>query len=132
MKIVPNTDPQPFAAQNFTGPGDVQRLYVPVAEGNFGMATVVHHCDGSTSKPHSHAGGQYLFFVEGLGFVAEQGEAGVVESTVAPGTLVVTAPGITHWHGAAAHADATVFSVTWGEIDWKHETQDGAEQQPAG
>ena len=66
---------------------------------------------GARSDWHSHPGGQVLYVVSGIARSAEEG--GEV-MTAGPGDSIHTAPGVTHWHGAAPHAPMVHLSITHG------------------
>ncbi|HEX6348510.1 MAG TPA: cupin domain-containing protein [Candidatus Dormibacteraeota bacterium] len=76
---------------------------------------VVGFQDGARTHWHSHAGGQILHVVEGAGRTQVRGEA---ETELHPGDVVRVAPGVEHWHGAAAGASMTHVAVSLGSTEW--------------
>jgi quercetin dioxygenase-like cupin family protein len=52
---------------------------------------------GSRTRPHTHPGEQYLYFLRGNGFVHVEGEE---EQRVEEGGIVVVPAGVVHMHGA--------------------------------
>jgi quercetin dioxygenase-like cupin family protein len=63
---------------------------------------------GARTAWHTHALGQTLFVIFGLGWVQRQG--GPVEE-IRPGDLVWIAPGEKHWHGATPTIPMTHIAV---------------------
>lgn len=58
---------------------------------------------------HKDAGGQILIFTDGSGYVQEKGQP---KYLVRKGDIVKSAPGVEHWHGAAAEIGATHIAIT--------------------
>lgn len=68
----------------------------------------VHFTPGARTAWHSHALGQYLHVVEGVGIVQERDDEIHV---LRPGATIYTAPGVWHWHGAAADHFMTHLAI---------------------
>ena len=81
----------------FTGDawGDV--LHEPGPGEPGARANLVLFGPGGRTWWHRHAAGQSIYVTGGGGFIKTEGELGV---EIAPGDLVVVAPGEWHWHGA--------------------------------
>lgn len=58
---------------------------------------------------HKDAGGQILIFTDGSGYVQEKGQP---KYLVHKGDIVKSAPGVEHWHGAAAEIGTTHIAIT--------------------
>jgi 4-carboxymuconolactone decarboxylase len=88
-------DPGP--EQFFVGDVKVQMVHRPEpAAGDFEVVAVAFD-RGARTRPHTHTHDQFLYFVEGDGFVHI---AGADEQRVSPGTIMVVPSGILHMHGA--------------------------------
>lgn len=81
-------------AERFTGDVHVD-VVVGIPEAGF-SAFAVHFTPGAHTAWHSHAAGQVLHCIEGLGLVVTADEVIVLR----PGMTVWTPPGQRHWHGA--------------------------------
>jgi quercetin dioxygenase-like cupin family protein len=94
----------------------------------------VHFTPGARTAWHSHALGQYLHVVEGVGLVQERGdEATVLRS----GDTVFTPPGVWHWHGASADQLMTHLAIwqapeSGDESEWGEHVSDDEYRQAAG
>jgi quercetin dioxygenase-like cupin family protein len=84
-------------AENFTGDVYIDAVAEPTDASRF-VANLVHFTPGARTNWHTHARGQTIFVLEGIGRC--QHEGGPVEE-IRPGDRVVFAPGERHWHGAA-------------------------------
>ncbi|OPX05199.1 cupin domain-containing protein [Mycobacterium sp. AT1] len=90
---------------------------------------IAHFAPGARTAWHSHAVGQTLHIIQGIGLVQCRG-GDVIE--VHPGDTIYTPPGEWHWHGAAADRYMSHLSVTEApepgtvpEADWGcHVTED--------
>jgi quercetin dioxygenase-like cupin family protein len=82
-------------AERFTGDVYVD-MVVQAPEAGFSVGAV-HFTPGAHTAWHSHAAGQALHCVEGLGLVVTADEVIVLRA----GDTVWTPPGVRHWHGAA-------------------------------
>ena len=58
---------------------------------------------------HKEGGGQILIFTDGSGYVQERGQP---KYLVSKGDVVKSAPGVEHWHGAAAEIGTTHIAIT--------------------
>ena len=81
----------------------------------------VHFTPGARTAWHSHALGQYLHVAEGVGLVQERGEE---IHLLRQGDTIFTAPGVWHWHGAAADHFMTHLAV-WQAPDSGSESEWG-------
>ena len=86
----------------------------------------VHFTPGARTAWHSHALGQYLHVVEGIGLVQERGEHIAVLN---PGDTIYTAPGVWHWHGATPDHLMTHLAIwqapeTGSESEWGEHVSD--------
>ena len=66
---------------------------------------------GMRSYWHCHAGGQIMMVDQGVGRVQKRGER---VRTLRRGETEYAAPGIEHWHGAAADSSALFFQTSIG------------------
>jgi 4-carboxymuconolactone decarboxylase len=64
---------------------------------------------------HSHEGGQLLYVISGAGRYQERGKA---VRPLRDGDVVVAAPGVEHWHGAAPERALSHVAVSSGETTW--------------
>jgi quercetin dioxygenase-like cupin family protein len=64
---------------------------------------------GARAAWHTHPAGQALIVTAGLGWV--QREGGPVEEMRPGGDVVRIAPGVKHWHGAAATTSVTHIAL---------------------
>ena len=83
-------------AERFTGDVYVDTL-VSNPDARFSVFAV-HFTPGAHTAWHSHAAGQMLHCLEGLGLVVTADEVIVLR----PGVTVWTPPGQRHWHGAGS------------------------------
>lgn len=101
------TSPVAGPARNFTGSVEVDSAFEGLGASRVTGARVRFR-PGARSNWHSHALGQTLIVTSGRGLVQEEG--GAVRE-IGPGDVVVTAPGVKHWHGAAPDSAMTHFAV---------------------
>jgi quercetin dioxygenase-like cupin family protein len=85
-------------------------------------AALVRFEAGARSHWHRHAGGQYLYGVEGEGRVQSRG--GEVVSILV-GHVVHAAPGEEHWHGAGVDQPFAQLAISLGEVEWLGPVEDG-------
>jgi quercetin dioxygenase-like cupin family protein len=85
-------------AETFTGIVTVTPLYNATSENPAG-AGYVEFTPGARSFWHSHPAGQTIVVVSGSGWVQQEGGEKIA---LKPGDVVVTPPGVKHWHGASA------------------------------
>ncbi len=83
--------------ETFTGDVYIDAVAEPTETSRF-TANMVHFTPGARTAWHTHARGQTIYVIEGVGRC--QHEGGPVEE-IRPGDRVVFAPGERHWHGAA-------------------------------
>jgi quercetin dioxygenase-like cupin family protein len=84
-----------------------------------GNVSMVRYEPGARSHWHSHSGGQFLYVVEGEGWVQSRGED---PRGVGPGDGVSFAPGEVHWHGAKKNEILAHVTVTTGKPTWFEES----------
>lgn len=96
------------AAENFTGSVRNDRLFSPTEPSRVSGATVTFE-PGARSAWHTHPVGQLLVVTAGVGWVQREG-ASIEE--MRPGDVVWIAPGVKHWHGAAATTAVTHTAIT--------------------
>ena len=121
-----NVQPKPATSKNpstqFVGDAWVDPIVGPQSEGQRMSAARVRFSPGAHSNWHSHALGQTLHVVAGVGLVQARGGE-VIE--IHPGDTIVTPPGEWHWHGggpgtfmthlAVQEADEDGQTTYWGE-----------------
>jgi quercetin dioxygenase-like cupin family protein len=73
---------------------------------------------GARSAWHTHAAGQHLVVVSGVGLTQEWGKP---IQEIRPGDVVSCPPGVKHWHGAAPTTAMTHLAIT-GTVDGKNVT----------
>ncbi|OFB35874.1 cupin [Mycolicibacterium sp. (ex Dasyatis americana)] len=127
MNISRGSDRPPAAgpASNFTGQVTVTPLF-----GATGYSATsggqVSFTPCARSAWHTHPAGQTLIVTEGTGWVQEWGQP---KQQIAAGDVVVTEPGVKHWHGATAETAMTHIaiqdSVDGTNVQWlEHVTDD--------
>jgi quercetin dioxygenase-like cupin family protein len=88
-------------------------------------ASIVSFTPGARTAWHSHALGQTLYVVSGIGRIQIEGEP--VEE-IGPGDTVVIPPGARHWHGAAPNRMFSHLAMSerneGGESDWFEQVSD--------
>ena len=109
MQISPIGDrpPNPGPASTFTGQVTVTPLfgatsYSPTSGGQVSFSPCAR------SAWHTHPAGQTLIVTAGTGWVQEWGRA---KQQITAGDVIVTAPGVKHWHGAAAETPLTHIAI---------------------
>lgn len=119
---------QQIAPQTSKGPaewfsGDVYPTLLLSGSGQSRVRIAsVHFTPGAHTAWHSHAVGQNLHIVEGTAKIQERG--GPVQ-TLHPGDTVYTAPGVEHWHGAAADSFMVHLAIWEAPDDGGTETNWG-------
>lgn len=83
-------------AQYFTGTVRVDPLFAAAAPSTMAGAAVTFE-PGARSAWHTHPAGQVLIVTSGVGRVQQWG--GKVQE-IRPGDVIITPPGVKHWHGA--------------------------------
>ncbi len=109
-----STDTVKGPADWFTGDVYIDAVAVPV-DPSRAQANLVHFTPGARTAWHTHALGQTIFVVEGVGLCQTRGEAVQV---IRPGDRVYFAPGEDHWHGAASSRFMVHLAVN--EVDASH------------
>jgi quercetin dioxygenase-like cupin family protein len=82
---------------NFVGTVLHEEVFAPEAPSKL-RASRVSFAPGGRTNWHTHAVGQVLYVLSGVGRYQPAGEAVQV---IKAGDTVVIAPGVKHWHGAA-------------------------------
>jgi quercetin dioxygenase-like cupin family protein len=78
----------------------------------------VSFAPGGRTYWHSHKGGQILIVTSGAGIVrCRSGEGG----DITVGDVVFIAPGIEHWHGAAADTTMVHLAISLQGHNWLDE-----------
>ena len=102
----------------FTGRVRVDPLFQAQAPARAAAAMVTFE-PGARTAWHSHPLGQTLVVLSGVGRV--QREGGPVEE-IRPGDVVITPPGVRHWHGAAPTTAMTHIAIQEAldgrPVDW--------------
>lgn len=88
---------QPGPVAQFTGRVWVETLFVPTDTTRAGGVQVTFE-PGARSAWHTHPRGQTLLVTAGVGRIQRRG--GAVEE-IRAGDVIVTPPGVEHWHGAS-------------------------------
>lgn len=112
------------SAETFTGAVRNDRLFTATAPSRMSGASVTFE-PGARSAWHTHPVGQVLMVTAGVGWVQRDG--GPVEE-MRPGDVVWIAPGVKHWHGAAATTGVTHIAlqehVEGQVVDWMEKVSD--------
>jgi len=105
-------------AVNFTGTVWVQQLIEPDSAFNIPVGYVTFE-PGARSHWHSHAGGQVLLAMGGIGYYQEKGKPIRV---LRKGDSVKCPPNVPHWHGASPTAGFRQVAITpntaTGRVNW--------------
>ncbi len=105
-------------ATTFTGTVWVQQLIEPDSAFNIPVGYVTFE-PGARSYWHSHAGGQVLLAMGGIGYYQEQGKAIQI---LRKGDAVKCPPNVPHWHGASPTVGFTQVAITpntaKGRVAW--------------
>lgn len=102
------TAPAAGPARNFIGSVQVDTAFRGAGPSRLSGARVTFQ-PGARTNWHSHALGQTLLIASGRGFVQDEG--GAVRE-VRAGDIVVTAPGVRHWHGATRDSVMSHFAIS--------------------
>lgn len=70
---------------------------------------------GARTHWHRHPGGQFIYTLQGEGWIQERDGERVV---VRPGDVVWTAPGVEHWHGATDTNLVTQVILHFEDVEW--------------
>jgi quercetin dioxygenase-like cupin family protein len=112
-------------ATNFTGVVLQDEIFVPEAPSRM-RATRVTFMPGARTNWHTHAVGQVLYVLSGVGRYQMEGEPVEV---LLPGDTVVIPPNARHWHGGApdhmmAHIALSETSDTGEATRWLEPVSD--------
>jgi quercetin dioxygenase-like cupin family protein len=100
------------------GPGDwfTGAVYIDAVAAPSGSsrlsASSVHFTPGARTAWHTHANGQTIYVIEGVGLAQRRG--GPIEE-IHPGDRVFFEPGEDHWHGATPNRFMTHLAIV--EVD---------------
>jgi len=83
----------------FTGAVYIDSVAAPAGSMRL-QASWVHFTPGARTAWHTHANGQTIFVLEGVGHAQRRGGSAEV---IRPGDRVFFEPGEEHWHGATAN-----------------------------
>lgn len=95
-------------AKNHTGNIWLSELNVGDSTFDPSIAQAVYGA-GAKLDWHIHPGGQVLLITEGTGYYQERGKPARI---VHKGEVIKCAPGVEHWHGAAANSGFAYIAVT--------------------
>jgi quercetin dioxygenase-like cupin family protein len=70
---------------------------------------------GARTHWHRHPGGQFIYTLQGEGWIQERGGERVV---LRPGDVVWTEGGVEHWHGATATNLVTQVILHFEDVEW--------------
>lgn len=105
-------------ASNFTGTVWVQQLIEPDSAFNIPVGYVTFE-PGARSHWHSHAGGQVLLAMGGIGYYQERGKPLQI---LRKGDAVKCPPNVPHWHGASPTVGFMQVAITpntaTGRVTW--------------
>ena len=105
-------------AANFTGTVWVYQLIEPDSAFNIPVGYVTFE-PGARSHWHSHAGGQVLLAMGGIGYYQEKGKPIRI---LRKGDSVKCPPNVPHWHGASPTAGFRQVAITpntaTGRVNW--------------
>lgn len=103
---------------NFTGIVWVQQLIEPDSAFNIPVGYVTFE-PGARSHWHSHAGGQVLLAMGGIGYYQEKGKPIQI---LRKGDAVKCPPNVPHWHGASPTVGFMQVAITpntaTGRVNW--------------
>ena len=127
----PRIDTRNGADDMFSGDVYIDTI-VQSVEPSLVRVNAVHFTPGARTAWHSHALGQYLHVVEGVGLVQERDEDITV---LRPGDTIYTAPHVWHWHGATADHFMTHLAIwqapdSGAESEWGEHVSDAEYGQP--
>lgn len=109
---------------NFTGVAIVTPLFAPSAHSRSSGGQVMFE-PGARSAWHTHPAGQVLVITAGVGWVQEWDGP---KHEVRPGDVIVTPPGVKHWHGATATSLMSHIAlqdvVDGRNVDWMEKVSD--------
>jgi quercetin dioxygenase-like cupin family protein len=109
---------------NFTGIVWVQQLIEPDSSFNIPVGYVTFE-PGARSHWHSHAGGQVLLALGGIGYYQERGKPIQI---LKKGEAVKCPPNVPHWHGASPTVGFMQVAITPntanGRVTWMQPVTD--------
>jgi quercetin dioxygenase-like cupin family protein len=112
MQLTRNSiETKPGPSDWFTGAVYIDALAAPSGSSRL-SASSVHFTPGARTAWHTHANGQTIYVIEGLGLAQRRG--GPIEE-IHPGDRVFFEPGEDHWHGAAPNRFMTHLAML--EVD---------------
>ena len=128
MNITPRaqalTNLKPMQAAHFTGKAGSRTLLPASDPGLSTVAAVVRFEAGVRNYWHSHAGGQLLHVIEGVGWVQARGADA---RRIHVGDTAATEPNEEHWHGAGRNGPFAHIVVNIGETRWLEESPEPPE-----
>ena len=128
MNITPRaqalTNLKPMEAAHFTGKAGSRTLLPASDPGLSTVAAVVRFEAGVRNYWHSHAGGQLLYVIEGVGWVQARGADA---RRIRVGDTAATDPNEEHWHGAGRGGRFAHIVVNIGETRWLEESPEPPE-----
>jgi quercetin dioxygenase-like cupin family protein len=95
----------------FTGSVYIDAVAAPSGSSRL-SASSVHFTPGARTAWHTHANGQTIYVIEGIGLAQRRG--GPIEE-IHPGDRVFFEPGEDHWHGATQNRFMTHLAIV--EVD---------------
>ncbi len=102
----------------FTGNAWIKILVPKDETGTYVVGNVVFE-PGSRNNWHTHAAGQILLVIDGIGYYQEKNKAA---RKLIKGDVVVIPSNIEHWHGAAKDSSFTHIVITnnspEGAVNW--------------
>jgi quercetin dioxygenase-like cupin family protein len=123
MKITPRaqalSELKPMDAAHFTGKAGSRDL-LPLRKPPLPtFAAVVRFETGVRNYWHSHEGGQFLYVIEGEGWVQVRGAEA---QRIRLGDAAAAEPNEEHWHGAGRKGPLAHIVVNVGETRWLEES----------
>jgi quercetin dioxygenase-like cupin family protein len=116
-------DLKPIEAGQFTGKASSRPL-LAASPTLPTTAAVVRFEAGVRNYWHSHAGGQLLHVIEGVGWVQARGAEA---RRISVGDTAATDPNEEHWHGAARSGPFAHIVVNIGDTRWLEESPEPPE-----
>lgn len=108
----------PGPAEFFTGTVTVTPMFAATPHSN-ATAGHVEFTPGARSNWHTHPAGQTLIVTAGTGWVQQEGGEKIA---IKPGDVILTEPGVKHWHGATDQSSMSHIAVTpmadGKNVDW--------------
>lgn len=109
MRVIPHESQQTSIgpASFFTGDVSVVMLATPQDPSRVSAAKVSFN-PGARSAWHSHPLGQTLIVTDGIGWVQQEGGQKI---QIKSGDVIITPPGVKHWHGASVNSGMTHTAI---------------------